>query len=67
MENYFANLFEDIRYERSLILLLSLTDSNILTQYGYKEDEINIIKNIALEKIHRQKQLKDYIRANLIE
>ena len=66
MENYFANLFEDIRYERSLILLLSLTDSNILTQYGYKEDEINIIKNIALEKIHRQKQLKDYIRANLM-
>ena len=67
MESYFANIFEDIRHERSLILLLSLTDSNILIQYGFKDDEINIIKNIALEKLHRQKQLKDYIAANLIE
>ena len=50
-----------------LILLLSLTDSNILLQYGYKDDEILIIKKLALEKIHRQKQLKDYIKANLIE
>ena len=40
MESYFSNLFEDIRYERSLILLLSLTDSNIFKQYGFKDDEI---------------------------
>ena len=26
MEAYFSNLFEDIRYERSLVLLLSSTD-----------------------------------------
>ena len=30
MESYFSNLFEDIRDERSLILLLSLTDPDIL-------------------------------------
>ena len=30
MESYFATLFEDIRHERSLILILSLTDSNLL-------------------------------------
>ena len=30
MEAYFSNLFEDIRHERSLIFLLSLTDPDIL-------------------------------------
>ena len=29
MEAYFSNMFEDIRHERSLILLLSLTDVDI--------------------------------------
>ena len=47
------------RHERSLILLLSLTDSNILKQAGFTDSEIKIIKNIALEKIHRQKSLKE--------
>ena len=67
MEQYFARLFENIHDERSLILLLSLTDSNILLQSGFTENEINIIKNIALEKIHRQKSLKEYIALQLIE
>ena len=66
MEQYFAKLFDNINHERSLILLLSLTDSNILLQYGFTENEINIIKNIALEKIHRQKSLKEYIAMNLM-
>ena len=44
MEAYFSNLFEDIRYERSLILLLSLTDPDILKQSKLTDDEINIIK-----------------------
>ena len=30
MEAYFAVKFEDVRHERSLILLLSLTDPDIL-------------------------------------
>ena len=30
MEVFFDNLFEDIRHERSLILLLSLTDPDIV-------------------------------------
>ena len=29
MEAYFATMFEDVRHERSLILLLSLTDPDI--------------------------------------
>ena len=50
MENYFSNLFEDVRHERSLILLLSLTDPDILKQSKFTDDEIDIIKNLALEK-----------------
>ena len=67
MENYFINLFEDVRHERSLILLLSLTDSNILKQAGFRDNEIEIIKNIALQKLKRQSDLKNYIAMNLIE
>ena len=55
MEAYFSNLFEDVRHERSLILLLSLTDPDILKQTKFNDDEINIIKNLALEQLHRQK------------
>ena len=59
MENYFSNLFEDIRHERSLKILLSLTDPDILQQSKFTDDEINIIKNLALEKLHRQRILKE--------
>ena len=65
MENYFISLFEDVRHERSLILLLSLTDEGILKQSGFTINEIKIIKNIALEKIHRQKSLKEHYALQL--
>ena len=55
MEAYFSNLFEDIRHEHSEILKLSLTDPDILKQSKFTDDEINKIKNLALEKIHRPK------------
>ena len=51
MESYFSNLFEDIRHERSLILLLSLVEPNILKQSKFTDHEIEIIKNLALEKL----------------
>ena len=41
MEQYFAVLFEDVIHERSLILLLSLTNPDILRQSkstGYETD-----------------------------
>ena len=44
MEQYLSNLFEDIRHERPLILLLSLTDPDILKQSKFTDDERNIIK-----------------------
>ena len=67
MEAYFNTIFEDIRYERGLILLLSLTDSDILKQSKFTDDEINIIKNIALEKLHRQRILKENAALDLLE
>ena len=67
MEGYFTTIFEDVRHERSLILLLSLTDPDILKQSKFTDDEINIIKNLALEKLHRQRILKEYHAISLLE
>ena len=66
MEAYFATVFEDVRHERSLILLLSLTEPDILKQSKITDDEIEIIKNFALEKLHRQRILKEHIAMNLL-
>ena len=59
MESYFSNLFEDVRHERSLILLLWLVEPDILKQSKFTDHEINIIKDLALDKIHRQRILKE--------
>ena len=67
MEAYFSNLFEDVRHERSSILLLSLTDPNILKQSKFTDDEVNTLKNLALEKLYRQKCLKEYFALELTE
>ena len=67
MEEYFATIFEDVRHERSLILLLSLADRDILKQSKFTDAEINIIKNLALEKLHRQRILKEYYAVSLLE
>ena len=67
MEQYFNTIFEDIRHERSLILILSLTDPDILKQSKFTDDEIEIIENIALEKLHRQRNLKEIVALGLLE
>ena len=67
MEEYFTTIFEDVRHERSLILLLSLADPDILKQSKFTDDEINIIKNLALEKLYRQRILKEYHAVSLLE
>ena len=67
MEAYFATIFEDIRHERSPILLLSLVEPDILKQSKYTDHEIDIIKNIALEKLHRQRNLKEIVALDLLE
>ena len=67
MEQYFNTIFEDVRYERSLILLLSLTEPDILKQSKFTDHEIDIIKNIALEKLFRRKNLKEIIALDMLE
>ena len=67
MEQNFNTIFEDVRHERSLILLLSLVESDILKQSKFTDHEIDIIKNIALEKLHRQRILKEHIAMDLLE
>ena len=67
MEAYFNTFFEEIRHERSLILLLSLVESDILRQSKFTDHEVDIIKNIALEKLHRQRNLKEIIALDLLE
>ena len=46
MEQYFAMMFEDIRLERSLILLLALIDPDILRQSEFTQYGITILKKI---------------------
>ena len=67
MEQYSDTKFEDIRYERSLILLLPLTDPDILKQTNFTDHEIIIIKNLALEESHRQRILKEHVAVELLE
>ena len=67
MEAYFSTMFEDVRHERSLTLLLSQTDQDILRQSRYTDDEIEIIKNFALEKLHRRRILKEHVAMDLSE
>ena len=67
MEAYFATLFEDIRHERSFCLLLGLVEPDIFRQSKFLDHEIEIIKNIALEELHRQRNLKDIIALEILE
>ena len=67
MESSFSTMFEDVRHERSLILLISLTDPDIFKQSKFTDDEKNIIKSLALEKLHRQGILKQYHAVSLLE
>ena len=66
MEAYFNSIFEDVRHERSLILLLSLVESSILKQSKFTDYEIEIFKNLALGKLHRQRILKEHISMDLL-
>ena len=67
MEAYFNTIFEDIRHERSLIFLLTLVEPSILKQSKFTDHEIEIIKNIALEKLYRLRILKEYHAMSLLE
>ena len=67
MEQYFHSIFEDVRHERSLMLLLSIVETDILRQSKCLDHEIEFIKCIDLEKLHRQRNLKEVIALELLE
>ena len=67
MEAYFAVMFEDVRHERSLRLLLSLTGPDIIKQTKFTDHEKNIRKFLALENLHRQQILKDVVAIALLD
>ena len=67
METYFNTIFEVVRHERSLLLLLSLVEPSILEQVKFEDHENDIIKDIALQKLHRQRNLEELIALDLLE
>ena len=67
MDAYFATIFEDIRHERSLFLLLSLNEPDILRQTKFTEDEKDIIKKTAPEKLHRPRNFTEIVALDLLE
>ena len=67
MEEYLATIFEDVRHERSPIYFLSLIEPDILKQSKFTDDETDIFKKFALEKLHRQRILKESIALDLLE
>ena len=60
-------MYGDVKQERSLILLLSLTNPDILRQSKFTEYEIDIIKKLASGKLHRQRILKEHVAMSLLE
>ena len=67
METYFNTIFEDVRHDRSPILLLSLVETSILEQVKFTYHEIDNIKDVALQILHRQRNLKQIIALDLLE
>ena len=67
MGEYFATIFEDVRQERSLILVLSLLERDILKQVNFTDHEKDMIKEIAQEKLHKQRILKETVALDLSE
>ena len=67
METYFNTIFEDVRHDRSPILLLSLVEPSILKQVKFTYHEIDNIKDVALQILHRQRNLKQIIALDLLE
>ena len=66
LEAFFDTIFEDVRHERSLLLLLSLTDPDILKQSKFTDHEIDNIKNLAQKKLYRQRNLREIIAFNFL-
>ena len=67
MEQYFAVMYDCVRQERYLNLVLSLTDPDIMRQRKITDHAIDILKNLVLEKLHRQRILKEHVAMSFLE
>ena len=65
-ESYFATSFEVVRHEWSLKIIISITDPVILKKSGFMDRDKNT-KNLALQKLQRQKSLQEYTALPLID
>ena len=50
-----------------LYFMLSLVEPDILKQSKFTDHEIDIIKKLALEKLHRQRVVKEAFALDLLE
>ena len=50
-----------------IIVLLSLIEADILKQSKFTDDEINIITDLALDEIHRQRISKETVATGFLE
>ena len=66
MGEFFATMFEVVRQEQSLIKVLSLTDPDLMKRSKLTDLEKNIVNNLALEKTHRQRRIREYIALRII-
>ena len=65
MEIDFASYFEDVWHERPLVILLSLTDPDVLKQSGFMDVETETSRSLPLEGLHRQIPLEDYVALSI--
>ena len=57
-------MFEDVRQAKSVLLfIVSSTEPIIFKQSGVVDHE----KNLALQNIHRQRSLKEYVALHLLD
>ena len=55
MDDYFSTILQDNGHQRSLISSLSLTHPHISEQSNFMDHEVNKMKLLPLEILHRQK------------
>ena len=58
---------ESIVFERSLLLILSLTEQVVIKQSIFTDHETNIKKILLLENLYRVKMSKQYVALQIMK